>query len=122
MGEPVANNAVEGEVTPDFRMTARVPAPRLGAAALACRRPRAPSPPPIPAPTLPPREQRLLIRLVKALHEAGVEDLGRIDERGARPVAERVVHEFCAEENEVFAPEERALIVEAILNEALRGS
>jgi TPP-dependent indolepyruvate ferredoxin oxidoreductase alpha subunit len=59
---------------------------------------------------------------VKALYEAGFDDLGRIDERVARPVAEHVVREFCAEENEVIATEERAPIVEAILNEALRGS
>jgi hypothetical protein len=121
--EPAVNSVVEMEVPRDFLMTALFPASRLESPILHFRRLRGPAPPPaIPVPTLPPREQRLLIRFVKTLHEAGFDDMRRMDDRLARPVAEHVLNEFFTEETEVIAAEERARMVETILNEARRAN
>jgi hypothetical protein len=121
--EPPIDAAVELEVPPDFLMAAQFPASRLQSPILHFRRlSEPPAPPKIPTPTLSRRDLRLLIRFVKTLHEAGLNDLSRIDEHIARPIAEHVVDEFFKEENQTIAAEVRAAIVDAILDEALHGS
>jgi hypothetical protein len=100
-------------------MKARFPASRLQSPILHFRRLREPPPPPpIPAPTLPSREQRILIRLMKTLYENGFDELRLADESVVRHFAKRVVQEFFAEQNEEVTPEECANIVQVIMKEA----
>ena len=78
-----------------------VPPSKMQSPTLHFRRLREPPPPPeIPVSTLPRREQLLVIRFVKMLHDAGFDDLGHLAESIARPIAECVVQEFFAAENE----------------------
>jgi hypothetical protein len=108
------------EVPSGFLMKAQFPATRLESPILHFRRLREPAPPKKVVPSLPPREQSLVIRLVKALYDAGLGDLGRLHLAVVRPFAERVVDEAC--ENEAIALQDRAAIIDTILKEALRGS
>lgn len=121
--EPIPGSRVELEAPPGFLMKADFPPTRLQSPILHFRRLREPAPPPeIPAPTLPPREQKIFIRFVKALHDDGFDDLSRVDEPVARRIVEQVVDDALAKEKETISADERAKIIQAILHEALQIS
>ncbi|HEV2946481.1 MAG TPA: hypothetical protein VGX70_03840 [Gemmataceae bacterium] len=118
--EPIPGSSVELEAPPGFQMKADFPTTRLQSPILHFRRLREPAPEPtIPAPNLPPREQRIFVRFVKALHDAGHDELSRVDGSTARRIAEQVVDEALAKEKETISADERAKIIQAALIEAL---
>ena len=118
--DPPVKAVIQMEVPSNFLMTAEFPASQMQSPILHFRRLQEPPPPPeIPVPTLPRREQQIFIRFVTAFHAVGLDNLPHLDASVARPIAERVVQEFCGLENGGIASEERTQVVETILNEAL---
>lgn len=120
--EPGVNTVIERELPNHFQMAARFPATRLVPPSLHFRRLRAPAPPAdIPVASRSRREQQLLIRFLKALYEAGLDNFSRFQVPTLRRIAEQVVAEFLQAENEATTQEERTRLVETIMDEALRG-
>jgi len=95
------SRVIEWEMPENFWLTVRFGATPWQPPALHFRRLRPNVPPAvIPPPRLPPRELRAFVRFVKACHAAGIDDLLTAEEVTLRPLAERTVDDFLAEEGQ----------------------